>query len=76
MRRDTRNNYAIFWRGRYVSEVRGHREALAERHSVAERYALECPQRGYSCILDTPSVSECCGCSAYCRATMSKEIRS
>lgn len=76
MKRDTRNNYAIFWRGRYVGEVRGFRDALMERHAVAERAARACRNCASFCILDTPAVSECSGCPAYCRATLSKEIRS
>lgn len=75
MKRDTRNNYAVFWRGRYQFEVRGYRDALAARHDVVERHARECSRRGSSCILDTLAVSECAGCSDYCRATISKEVR-
>ena len=75
MKRDTRNNYAIFWRGSFITEVRGYREALLERHAIVERQARGCSLRSRPCIVDTPSVSECCGCTEYCHATISKEVR-
>lgn len=74
MKRDTRNNYALFWNGRYCGEVHGYRDALSERHALAARQASNC-NRPNTMILDTPAVSECCGCQRYCRATISKEVR-
>lgn len=76
MPRDHRNNYAVFLNGRYQFEVRGHANALAERHRSLRRYTYNCP-RSLSpspCILDTPAVSQCCGCSDYCTATISREV--
>lgn len=79
MIRDRRNNYAVFWRGRYVAEVRGYRDALAARHDLAESEGRKCLTQcvhgfGPLTILDTPASSECCCCSCYCKATLSKEL--
>lgn len=73
MPRDHRNNYALFWRGRYQGEVRGYRDALAARHALASFESARCGALR-RCILDTPAVSQCCGCHEYCTATISREV--
>lgn len=42
MSRDARNNYAVFWNGRYQCEVRGYNDALKVRHDTAHSFARAC----------------------------------
>ena len=75
--RDTRNLYDVYLNGRLRTSVRGHRDALAERRRLMEEHARGCCSSICPCssILDTPAVSQCCGCSCYCIATVSKVAR-